>query len=125
MARHVSGVFIRSDRVAVAPGTTVRLLSADHKPLGRALLLELGTSTLRLSAVRAPSLGCQLFVAITLPGRYIEFELGGVVDWERGADFGVKLDYLSARQAYGVALARELLQAAPATAAAPRRTSGR
>lgn len=113
MARHVSGVFLRTDRVAVAAGTMVRLLGADHKPSGRALLLELGTATLRLRAVRPPPLGSSLFVAITLPGRYIEFEVGGVVDWELDAEFGVRLDYLSARQAYGVSLARELLRAAP------------
>lgn len=113
MARHVSGVFVRTDRVPVAPGTLVRLLSADHKPLGRAQLLELGNSTLRLSAVRPPALATRVLVAITLPGRYIEFQVPGVVDWELGADFGVQLDYLSARQAYGISLARELLRAAP------------
>ena len=127
MARHVSGVFLRSDRVAVTAGTMVRLLSADHKPAGRAQLLELGTSTLRLSAVRPPPLGCHLFVAITLPARYIEFEVGGIVDWELEANFGVKLDYLSARQAYGISLARELLRAAPGVAlpSAARRRAGR
>jgi hypothetical protein len=118
MARHASGVFVRNDRVAVAPGTMVRLSSADRKYSGRALLLELGTSTLRLSAVRPPSLGSQVHVAITLPGRYIEFEVPGIVDWELGAEFGIQLEYLTARQSYGVALARDLLRA-PADVAAP------
>lgn len=114
MARHVSGVFLRTDRVPVAPGTMVRLLGADHKALGRAQLLELGSSTLRLSALQPPALATRLLVAITLPSRYIEFQVPGIVDWERGSEFGVELDYLSARQAYGINLARELLRAVPA-----------
>lgn len=111
MARHASGVFVRSDRVAVMPGTMVRLSGSDRKLAHRARLLELGTSTLRLSALSPPPLGSRVFVAITLPGRFIEFEVPGIVDWERDADFGVRLEYLSARQAYGVALARDLLRA--------------
>lgn len=113
MARHVSGVFVRTDRVAVAPGTTVRLLTSERKSLGRASLVELGTTALRLNAARPPELGSRILVAITLPHRYIEFEVPGLVDWERGRDFGVSLDYLSARQAYGISLARELLRDAP------------
>lgn len=109
MARHVSGVFVRTDRVTVAAGTSVRLLSPERKSLGRASLIELGTSALRLSATRPPPLGSRVLVAITLPSRYLEFEVPGQVDWERGTDFGISFDYLSARQAYGISLARELL----------------
>lgn len=116
MARHVSGVFFRTDRAPVSPGTTVRLLGADHKMIGRALLLELGPSALRLSAPRPPELGTKVFVAITLPGRYIEFEVPGIVDWELDCHFGVSLEYLTARQAYALALARDLLRAAPSEA---------
>src|SRR6478752_425278 len=108
MARHVSGVFARTDRVKVSDGTQVRLLTADRKLLGRASLLELGSSVLRLNAVHPPALGSNVLVAITLPSRYLEFEVPGLVDWERGSDFGITLDYLSARQAYGISLAREL-----------------
>lgn len=111
MARHVSGVFYKSDRVPVAPGTTVRLLGADHKPLGRATLVELSSTALRLTASTVPELGTKVLVAITLPGRYIEFEVPGMVDWELDSQFGVSLEYLSARQAYGLALARDLLRA--------------
>jgi hypothetical protein len=126
MARHVSGVFVRTDRVGIAPGTTVRLLTADRKQWGRASLVELGSSVLRLNAVRPPELGARVLVAITLPSRYIEFEVPGVVDWERGCDFGISLDYLSARQAYGISLARELLRAPPAADTASfRRVAGR
>jgi hypothetical protein len=126
MARHVSGVFYKSDRVPVTAGTQVRLLGSDHKPLGRATLVELGPSGARLTASRAPELGTKLQVAITLPGRYIEFEVPGMVDWELDSDFGVAFDYLTARQAYGLSLARELLRAAPGAAeAAPRRAARR
>lgn len=111
MTRHASGVFYRNDRVPVAPGTTVRVVPADRKQAIRAQLLKLGSSDLVLSALRptALRLGAATHVAITLPGRYIELELPGIVDWEDGTTFGVRLDYLSARQAYGFSLARELL----------------
>lgn len=127
MARHVSGVFFKTDRAPVSEGTTVRLLGADHKPLGRATLVELGTSALRLSAPRPPELGTKVLVAITLPGRYIEFEVPGIVDWELDAHFGVTFEYLTARQAYALALARDLLRAGPAEAAVaePRRAARR
>lgn len=117
MARHISGVFVRVDRVAVAPGTTVRLLTPERKLLGRAELVELGTSVLRLSSSSPPELGAKVLVAITLPNRYIEFEVPGLVDWERGQEFGITLDYLSARQAYGISLARELLGVSSGTPA--------
>lgn len=111
MARHASGVFVRNDRKSVNPGTTVRLFSVDRKHSVRAELLALGTADLVLSALRPAglALGCKAQVAVTLPGRYIEIELPCVVDWENGANFGVSLDYLSARQAYGFALLRDLL----------------
>ncbi|MDF3070951.1 MAG: hypothetical protein K0R38_6552 [Polyangiaceae bacterium] len=126
MARHVSGVFFKTDRAPVTPGTMVRLLGADHKQLGRAALIELGASTLRLTSPRPPELGTKVLVAITLPGRYIEFEVPGVVDWELDCHFGVSLDYLTARQAYALALARDLLRTAPSeTVAAPRRAARR
>jgi hypothetical protein len=111
MTRHASGVFYRNDRVPVAAGTTVRVLAVDRKQVVRAQLLKLGSSDLVLSALRPPALalGSSAQIAVTLPGRYIELELPGIVDWEDGATFGVRLDYLTARQAYGFALARELL----------------
>ena len=119
MVRHASGVFYRNDRASVAPGTSVRLYSLDRKHSVRAQLLALGNSDLALSASRPAglALGCQAQVAVTLPGRYIELELPCVVDWEDGVNFGVTLDYLSARQAYGFSLLRELLRTSPATAA--------
>jgi hypothetical protein len=118
MTRHVSGVFLRTEGALLIPGTTVRLLGQDHRSLGRATVLELGTSTLRLSAARPPALGKEVIVAITLPGRYIEFEVSGVVDWELDRHFGISLRYLTARQAYALTLAQELLRAQPREAQA-------
>lgn len=111
MARHASGVFVRKDRKSVPPGTTVRLFSLDRTHSVRAELLALGAADLVLSALRPSglALGCKAHVAVTLPGRYIELELPCVVDWENGVSFGVSLEYLSARQAYGFALLRDLL----------------
>ncbi len=127
MTRHASGVFYRNDRVPVAAGTVVRVLSTDRKQVIRAQLLKLGSSDLVLSALRpsALALGAEAHVAITLPGRFIELELPGLVDWEDGATFGIRLDYLSARQAYGFALARELLARPPQVALAFRRAARR
>jgi hypothetical protein len=113
MTRHVSGVFRRSDRVHAKPGTTVRVLSANRRQSSRARLLELGTADLLLTGIQPPPLGAKMLIAITLPGRYIEFEVEGFVDWHEGANFGVVLEYLSARQAYGISLARELVRGAP------------
>jgi hypothetical protein len=110
MTRHASGVFRRNDRVAIQPGTTVSVRSGSRGPRSRAYLLELGSADMVLSGISAPPIGAELSVAITLPGRYIEFEVAGVVAWRRGGDFGVELDYLTARQAYGIVLARELSQ---------------
>jgi hypothetical protein len=111
MTRHASGVFIRNDRVAIAPGTTVRVVvPPQRRQSSRANLLELGRSDLVLGGMPAPAVGTALSIAITLPGRYIEFEVTGSVAWQRDGLFGVALDYLSARQAYGIGLARELSQ---------------
>ena len=123
MARHASGVFVRNDRKSAPPGTTVRLFSLDRKHSVRAELLALGTADLVLSALRPSGLGlgCKAQVAVTLPGRYIELELPCVVDWENGVNFGVSLEYLSARQAYGFALLRDLLATAAAQPALPAR----
>lgn len=118
MIRHASGVFLRTPRASVTPGTTVRLLGQDHRPLGRATVLELGPSALRLSSARPPALGTEVIVAITLPGRYIEFEVTGFVDWELDRHFGISLRHLTARQAYALTLAQELLRAEPSEARA-------
>ena len=53
--------------------------------------------------------GPALRVAITLPGRYIEFEVPAVVAWFDGPEIGLEMPYLTARQAYGVALAIDLI----------------
>ena len=111
MPRHPSGVFVRNDRVRAARGTTVRVTSGERKPSIKALLVALGTEDLVLTCPQPLILGARVAVAITLPGRYIEFELPGNVEWEDGASFGIRFDYLTARQAYGVTLARELLRA--------------
>ena len=119
MTRHASGVFLRKDRVTAAPGTTVRvLLLPNRRQSLRASLLELGRTELVLGGMPAPAVGSTIAIAITLPGRYIEFEVTGNVGWHRDGAFGVALDYLSARQAYGIGLARELSQSsrAPSTA---------
>jgi hypothetical protein len=122
MVRHASGVFLRNDRTSVAPGTSVRLHSLDRKHSVRAQLLALGSADLSLSALRpaALALGCQAQVAVTLPGRYIELELPCAIDWEDGINFGVRLEYLSARQAYGFSLLREVLRNAVAAPASRR-----
>ena len=118
MARHQSGFFVRSDRVRVTPGTTVRLVStANRRQSVRAQLLALGHTELVLSGVAAPALGTKLTLGITLPGRYIEFEVEGEVVWQRGEHFGVELGFLSARQAYGISLARQILQQSGSTGA--------
>jgi hypothetical protein len=111
MARHPSGVFVRSDRVRAAHGTRVRVTSGERKPPFKALLVALGAEDLVLTCPQPLVLGTRVAVAITLPGRYIEFEVTGEVEWENGASFGVRFDYLTARQAYGIMLARELLRA--------------
>ncbi|HEX7451005.1 MAG TPA: PilZ domain-containing protein, partial [Polyangiaceae bacterium] len=56
-----------------------------------------------------PALGTNLNVAVTLSGRYIEFELPGMVTWHHKDRFGVSFEYLTARQTYGLALAIDVL----------------
>ena len=119
MTRHASGIF-RNDRVRAAAGTTVRVSTGERKAAAKAVLVALGRADLVLACAQPLALGSRVSVAITLPGRYIEFEVPGNVEWENGAEFGIVFDYLTARQAYGIALARELLQAAPGAPAAAR-----
>jgi len=57
-------------------------------------------------------LGSRLRVAITLPGRYLEFEIPGMVTWHLDGRFGVSFDYLSARQTYGLVLAMDVISRA-------------
>ena len=108
MARHASGVYLRSQ--AGREGREVRVFGRDRKQLGQASLLALDSTSLRLSGiVPPPPVGAAVRVAITLPGRYIEFEVPAVVAWFDGAEIGLKMPYLTARQAYGVALAIDLI----------------
>lgn len=123
MARHASGVFVRNDRVRAAHGTVVRVTSSERKPSFKALLVALGTEDVVLASAQPLRLGTRVAVAITLPGRYIEFEVPGNVEWENGASFGIRFDYLTARQAYGITLARELLRAPLKAGALPRLAS--
>jgi hypothetical protein len=118
MTRHASGIFVRNDRVRAAPGTTVRVSTGDRKPASKALLMALGSADLVVTCAQPLALGSRVSIAITLPGRYVEFEIPGNVEWENGANYGIVFDYLTARQSYGIGLAREILraaQSAPAT----------
>ena len=118
MTRPVSGIYQRVDRVHAAPGTTVRLLLDGSSREQNATLHELGMSDLLLSSADRPHLGSRLSVAITLPGRYLEFEIPGMVTWHLHGQFGVSFDYLSARQTYGLVLAIDVIsRAAEQTAA--------
>jgi|SRR6187551_3252419 len=118
MTRPVSGTYRRVDRVHAAPGTTVRLLLDGSSREQSATLHELGMSDLLLSSPDRPHLGSRLSVAITLPGRYLEFEIPGMVTWHLDGQFGVSFDYLSARQTYGLVLAIDVIsRAAEQTAA--------
>ena len=90
------------------------VVSGDRRRGQRALLLTLSMTELRLTGAEAPPLGHRVAIAITLPGRYIEFEVPGVIAWHHEGDFGVTLDHLTARQAYGIALAIELRRDAAA-----------
>lgn len=124
MTRPVSGVFTRNDRVRAPHATTVRLLIADRRRELEATLVELSLSDFVLTEAVLPPLSAEVSVALTLPGRYLEFELPGVVTWHRGHEFGVSFEYLTARQMYGLALAIDVLgQAARVEAeTAPART---
>ncbi len=112
MARPVSGTFRRVDRVRASVGTTVRLLLEGSSRELSATLHELGMSDLLLSSADRPRLGSRLSVAITLPGRYLEFEIPGMVTWHLDGQFGVSFDYLSARQTYGLVLAMDVISRA-------------
>jgi len=111
MTRPVSGTFRRVDRVHALAGTTVRLLLEGSSREQSATLHELGMSDLLLSGA-ALRLGSRLRVAITLPGRYLEFEIPGMVTWHLDGRFGVSFDYLSARQTYGLVLAMDVISRA-------------
>ena len=78
----------------------------------QASLLELGMSDLLLSGPELPDLGTRVSVAITLEGRYLEFEIPGMVSWHLNGQFGVSFDYLSARQTYGLVLTIDLMRRA-------------
>jgi hypothetical protein len=87
------------------------LLDGSSREL-HATLHELGMSDLLLSCADRPLLGARLSVAITLPGRYLEFEIPGMVTWHLDGKFGVSFDYLSARQTYGLVLAIDVMSRA-------------
>jgi hypothetical protein len=122
MARFESGFFGRSDRVMIAPGTSVRVTTEPRHTV-RAELIALGPLEVVLRGLSQPLVGNKLRVAITLPGRYIEFEVEGNVVWQRDQELGVQLDTLSARQAYALSLARQLLQDKAAPASSKRQTA--
>ncbi|MEP7050535.1 MAG: PilZ domain-containing protein [Pseudomonadota bacterium] len=109
MTRPVSGIFTRNDRVRAPRATSVRLLIADKRREFEATLVELSLSDFVLTEAVLPPLDTSVSVAITLSGRYLEFELPGVVSWHRGHEFGVSFEYLTARQMYGLALAIDVL----------------
>ena len=112
MARPVSGTFQRVDRVRASAGTFVRLVLEGSARDATATLHELGMSDLLLSSAERPRLGTRLRVAITVPGRYLEFQIPGMVTWHLDGRFGVSFDYLSARQTYGLVLAMDVIAAA-------------
>jgi len=85
------------------------LVFANQPHSCRATLLELSLSDVLLTDVKPPPLGTLLSVAITLNGRYIEFELPGMVTWHHRGEFGVSFEYLTARQTYGLALAIDVM----------------
>ncbi|MEO7037941.1 MAG: hypothetical protein ABI548_28500 [Polyangiaceae bacterium] len=117
MTRPVSGVFTRSDRVHAPHATSVRLVIAEQRREYQATLVQLSPSDFVLTEAVLPALNTKVSVAVTLRGRYLELELPGVVTWHRGHEFGVSFDYLTARQAYGLALAIDVLGQAARTEA--------
>lgn len=118
MTHPVSGTFRRVDRVQAVPGTIVRLSLEGASRPQTATLHELGMSDLLLESPVVPHLGSRLTVAITLPGRFLEFEIPGMVTWHLHGRFGVSFDYLSARQTYGLVLAIDVMTRAGEAAAA-------
>jgi len=126
MARPVSGTHRRVDRIKAPAGTTVRLLVDERARESQATLLELGMSDLLLSDIEALPLGTKLTVGITVPGRYLEFEIPGMLSWHLNGEFGVSFDYLTARQTYGLLLAIDLMsRAAEEDAQTPAHTARR
>lgn len=123
MTRPVSGTYRRVDRVHAVPDTTVRLKFDGSSREQSATLHELGMSDLLLSCAKVPLLGSRVSVAITLPGRFLEFEIPGMVTWHLDGRFGVSFDYLSARQTYGLVLAIDVISRA-AEANPPARARG-
>jgi PilZ domain-containing protein len=112
MVRTVSGTYERVDRVRASESTQVRLTLDGCSREQSATLHELGMSDLLLSCADRPHLGARLRVAITLPGRFLEFEIPGMVTWHLDGRFGVSFDYLSARQTYGLVLAMDVMSRA-------------
>jgi hypothetical protein len=109
MTRAVTGIFRRTDRVRAPTGSTVRLLIGERGREFSATLLELSPSDMLFTDAALPALGSNVSVAITLRGRYLEFELPGLVTWHRADEFGVSFESLTARQTYGLALAIDVL----------------
>ena len=112
MARHDSGTFRRADRVEAKGGISVRLMLAGRSEPMRAELVELGMSDLLLAGAAPLALGTRVNVGITLPARYLEFELAGMVSWHKDGQFGISFELLSQRQTYGLVLAIDLLSRA-------------
>jgi len=88
----------------------VRLVLEERAREMHASLLELGMSDMLLAAAELPALGTRVSVAITLEGRYLEFEIPGMVSWHLNGQFGVSFDYLSSRQTYGLVLSIDLMR---------------
>jgi len=113
----ISGIFRRADRVAASAGSTARLQVEQRGREINASLIELGISDALLSAAEVPELGAKVSITLTIPGRYIEFALPGMVSWHRDGQFGVSFDYLSSRQTYGLVLSMDLMRNAANAAA--------
>jgi len=111
MTRHVSGIFLRADRVRVAPGATIALRVPEVSRKSKVALLELGLSDMMLAGA-PPPIGTQVGATFVLEDRYIEFELPGVVTGHGEHDFCVTFAHLSARQTYGLTLSIELARQA-------------
>jgi hypothetical protein len=122
MTRHVSGTYLRTDRVRVRAGETVCMRSEDRRSARQVTLLEFSLSDMRLSSAVLPPVGATVAITIALRDRHVEFEVPAVVAWHREDEFTVTFDYLTARQAYGLTLALELERQAAALAQAPRAT---
>jgi hypothetical protein len=117
MDRPDSGTYRRVDRVHAAPGAVVRLLIEGRARESNATLLELGMSDLLLSTSEPLALGTRLKVGISLPGRFLEFDIPGMVTWHLNGEFGISFDYLTGRQTYGLVMAIDLMSRAADEAA--------